>query len=72
MVVSGNTASTETTFPVSGGPDLTANGNIDAFVALVDAPSTIQEHSLEVLIAGNGTVTSTRSVSTAGRLFLGL
>jgi hypothetical protein len=33
--VTGITASTETTFPVAVGPDLTANGNYDAFVAKV-------------------------------------
>ena len=36
--VSGNTASTEATFPVKRGPDLTVNGgNSDAFVAKIDA-----------------------------------
>ena len=33
--VAGNTASTESTFPVRGGPDLTFNGFEDAFVAKV-------------------------------------
>jgi hypothetical protein len=35
--VIGNTNSTQTTFPVAGGPDLTYNGNWDAFVAKVNA-----------------------------------
>ncbi len=35
--ISGVTASTETTFPVKGGPDLTFNGTTDAFVAKVSA-----------------------------------
>ncbi|MBN2490163.1 MAG: SBBP repeat-containing protein [Planctomycetes bacterium] len=34
--VVGSTASDETTFPVVGGPDLTFNGRVDAFVAKVD------------------------------------
>jgi hypothetical protein len=34
--VVGYTTSTETSFPVTGGPDLTFNGIIDAFVAKVD------------------------------------
>src|SRR5690606_1257847 len=36
--VVGGTSSTEATFPVAGGPDLTFNGDTDAFVAKV-APS---------------------------------
>ncbi len=35
--VTGNTDSLETTFPETGGPDLTANGSMDAFVAKVAA-----------------------------------
>lgn len=38
--VTGRTASTETSFPVLGGPDLTFNGNTDAFVAKVNAGGT--------------------------------
>ncbi len=38
--VTGLTYSTETTFPVVGGPDLTHNGNPDAFVVKVDADGT--------------------------------
>jgi len=38
--VTGNTGSTAMTFPVIGGPDLTHNGNIDAFVAKVSASGT--------------------------------
>ncbi|MDS4032118.1 MAG: IPTL-CTERM sorting domain-containing protein [Candidatus Contendobacter sp.] len=38
--VTGNTLSTEASFPVSGGPDLTHNGNSDAFVAKVNAAGT--------------------------------
>ena len=33
--MTGSTDSSEATFPVSGGPDLTYNGGIDAFVARV-------------------------------------
>jgi hypothetical protein len=33
--ITGETYSTQTSFPVSGGPDLTENGNVDAFVAKV-------------------------------------
>jgi hypothetical protein len=35
--VTGGTSSTEATFPVVGGPDLTSNGSVDAFVAKVPA-----------------------------------
>jgi beta-propeller repeat-containing protein len=35
--VTGDTSSTEATFPVTGGPDLTFNGGSDAFVAKVDS-----------------------------------
>src|SRR6266568_636616 len=38
--VTGQTNSTEATFPVTVGPDLTFNGNIDAFVAEVNAAGT--------------------------------
>ncbi len=38
--VTGNTFSTETTFPDNGGPDVTANGGVDAFVAKVSADGT--------------------------------
>jgi len=38
--ITGSTNSTEATFPVVGGPDLTHNGNSDAFVAKVNASGT--------------------------------
>ncbi len=38
--VTGNTSSTEATFPVTVGPDLTYNGDGDAFVAKVNAAGT--------------------------------
>ena len=38
--VTGNTTSTEITFPETGGPDLTSNGAEDAFVAKVSASGT--------------------------------
>ncbi len=38
--VTGNTSSTEVTFPVTGGPDLTSNGGDDAFIAKVNAAGT--------------------------------
>jgi Dockerin type I domain/Beta-propeller repeat len=38
--VTGITASTQATFPVTGGPDLTSNGGTDAFVAKVNAAGT--------------------------------
>jgi hypothetical protein len=38
--VAGYTTSTQTTFPVIGGPDLTYNGSVDAFVAKVNASGT--------------------------------
>ncbi|MGA2586222.1 MAG: SBBP repeat-containing protein [Candidatus Aminicenantales bacterium] len=36
IYLTGNTYSTETTFPVTSGPDLTYNGNRDAFVAKIN------------------------------------
>ncbi len=36
--VCGYTSSTETTFPVMAGPDLTHNGQVDAFVARIGGP----------------------------------
>jgi hypothetical protein len=38
--VTGHTTSTQATFPVTVGPDLTFNGNFDAFVAKVNAAGT--------------------------------
>jgi hypothetical protein len=38
--VTGDTSSNEATFPVIGGPDLTYNGNTDAYVAKVNASGT--------------------------------
>ena len=38
--VTGSTASTEATFPVTIGPDLTHNGDYDAFVAKVNSSGT--------------------------------
>ena len=43
--VAGYTASTQDTFPVSGGPDLTFNGVRDAFVARVDSAGTSLVHA---------------------------
>ena len=43
--VTGNTTSTEATFPVSGGPDLTHNGGTDAFVAKVNAAGTALDYA---------------------------
>ena len=40
VYVTGRTASTQATFPVTVGPDLTYNGNTDAFVAKVKADGT--------------------------------
>jgi hypothetical protein len=40
VYVAGNTDSTETTFPVLGGPDLSHNGGTDAFVAKVNVTGT--------------------------------
>ena len=39
IYIAGTTWSTETTFPIAGGPDLTANGGMDGFIVkLVDEP----------------------------------
>ncbi len=51
--VTGNTASTEASFPVSRGPDLTYNGGlVDAFVAKVDAAGSALVYA--GYIGGNG------------------
>jgi hypothetical protein len=50
--VAGSTWSTEATFPVKGGPDLTSNGGEDAFVAKVDAQGKALEYC--GYIGGNG------------------
>ncbi len=51
--VSGHTSSTEATFPVTVGPDLTHNGNYDAFVAKVNATGTVLVYA--GYIGGSGT-----------------
>ena len=38
--ITGETSSTQTTFPVSGGPDLTQNGGRDAYVAKINSAGT--------------------------------
>ncbi len=38
--VTGDTTSTQSTFPIKTGPDLTQNGAYDAFIAKVNAPGT--------------------------------
>ncbi len=43
--IAGYTASDETTFPAISGPDLTYNGNMDAFVAKVNAAGTALVYS---------------------------
>jgi hypothetical protein len=40
VYVTGGTVSSQTTFPVRGGPDLTYNGDVDAFVAKVNPSGT--------------------------------
>jgi hypothetical protein len=42
--VTGFAGSTEATFPVTGGPDLTHNGSTDAFVAKVKADGTVLDY----------------------------
>ncbi len=56
--VTGYTNSTETSFPVTVGPDLTHNGGFDAFVAKIAATDT---HTLTVTKTGTGTGTLTSS-----------
>ncbi len=51
--VTGGTDSTEATFPVTGGPDLTSNGVQDAFVAKVNAAGTALVYA--GYIGGSGT-----------------
>ena len=53
--VTGRTDSTEATFPVTGGPDLSYNGNFDAFVAKVGL---VQDLTVSKAGGGSGTVTS--------------
>lgn len=42
--VAGTTSSTESTFPVTAGPDLTSNGSGDAFVAKVNASGDVLDY----------------------------
>lgn len=51
--LTGLTASDQTTFPANGGPDLTFNGTIDAFVARVKADGTSLEYAGFIGGAGN-------------------
>ena len=71
--ITGYTYSTEATFPVTGGPDLTSNGGWDAFVAKVsedNTPPTVLSHTLQAAYAGSGpssfTVTFSEDVGVAG------
>ncbi|TLZ74268.1 MAG: hypothetical protein E6K08_10340 [Methanobacteriota archaeon] len=76
--VTGVTDSSETTFPVTVGPDLTYNGNLDAFVAKVNAAGTALLYAgyiggsadeggygIAVDVAGNAYVTGFTSSSEA-------
>src|SRR5437667_245698 len=76
--VTGFTTSTEATFPVTVGPDLTYNGNLDAFVAKVNAAGTALLYAgyiggsadeggygIAVDVAGNAYVTGFTSSSEA-------
>jgi hypothetical protein len=76
--ITGNTLSTEATFPVSVGPDLTHNGGEDAFVAKVNVPGTALAYcgyiggsnyeygrGIAVDISGNAYVTGNTSSSEA-------
>ncbi len=53
--VTGGTTSTEADFPVAGGPDTTANGGTDVFVAKVNAAGTALVYSGFVGGSGNDT-----------------
>jgi len=44
LYLTGDTSSTEATFPVKVGPDLTSNGGNDAFVAKIGAGSTVLQY----------------------------
>ena len=61
--VAGDTASTEATFPVTGGPDLTHNGGIDAFVAKVNSTGTALTYC--GYIGGSATIGASASRWTA-------
>jgi hypothetical protein len=67
--VTGRTQSTEASFPVLGGPDLTFNGDADAFVAKVNAAGTALVYAGyiggSVLDQGNGI-----SVDSAGNAYV--
>ena len=39
--IAGETSSTQSTFPVSDGPDLTHNGGVDAFIAMIDSAGSL-------------------------------
>ncbi|MCX6584659.1 MAG: SBBP repeat-containing protein [Candidatus Aminicenantes bacterium] len=62
--ITGNTDSTETTFPVIGGPDLTQNGGQDAFVAKVNADGTGLEYC--GYIGGSGSENSGYGIAVDG------
>lgn len=51
--VTGSTTSTEADFPVVGGPDITANGGTEAFVAKINAAGTALDYA--GFIGGSGT-----------------
>jgi len=51
--ITGTTSSTETTFPVTVGPDLTHNGGADAFVAKVKADGTALDYCGYIGGSGN-------------------
>jgi uncharacterized repeat protein (TIGR01451 family) len=41
VYIAGETSSTQTTFPVSDGPDLTHNGGVDAFIAKIESDGSL-------------------------------
>jgi len=78
--VAGYTESTQGTFPVIGGPDLTNNGNADAFVAKVNASGTAlvycgyiggsdYEYGYGIAVDGSGNAYVTGSASSTEATF---
>ena len=67
--VTGYTSSTESTFPVAGGPDTSQNGGLDAFVAKVDSTGSTLTYS--GFIGGSGTDVATGiAVNDTGNAFV--
>jgi hypothetical protein len=68
VYVAGGTYSSEASFPVTVGPDLTYNGDRDAFVAKVNAAGTALEYC--GYIGGSGEESGVVAIDAAGRAYV--